>query len=68
MPGLATLLAKIVSIDYLLAYAIFTVVYLVLLAGVVSLLYAILHRMTGPSRLGPLDVEPIKARDVKYRR
>ena len=65
MPGLAFLLTKVVSVDYLIAYAVFTLFYIIVLSGIMSFIYAVMHRMVAPSRLGPLDVPPIKHRPLK---
>ena len=60
MPGLASLLLKVVSINYLPAYIALSLLLMVFLGGIVSILYAILYRFTAPPRYGPLDSPPIK--------
>ena len=67
-PGLASLLLKVVSIDYLMAYAAATFVFMVVLGGVISVFYAALYRFTGPAKYGPLDAPPDKRRGQRYRR
>jgi hypothetical protein len=54
-------------------YAIFatlmlTVVFIILLGGVFSLVYAIMYQAVAPSRYGPLDAPPPKVKIKKYRR
>jgi hypothetical protein len=68
MPGLAYLLTRVVSVDYLIAYAVFAIFYIVLLSGLMSFIYAVMHRLVAPSRLGPLDVAPIKHKPLKQRK
>jgi hypothetical protein len=63
--GLAWLLTKIFSVNYLLAYIVISFVYMLLLGGVVSVIYAVFHGMAGPPRYGPLDAKPIKSKPYK---
>jgi hypothetical protein len=67
-PGLASLLLKLFSIRYLVGYTVFSIVYILLLGGIVSLLYSFLYRAAGPSRYGPLDAPLGKTRGRPYRR
>ncbi len=67
-PGLASLLLKVVSINYLPAYILFSFVYIVILGGFMSVIYAALYRMTAPSKYGPLDAPPVKGRIKQYKR
>ena len=41
MPGLAFLLTKVVSVDYLIAYAVFTLFYIIVLSGIMSFIFLI---------------------------
>jgi hypothetical protein len=68
MPGLARLLLKVFSVNYLLAYIYISVIYIVVLGGLMSILYAILYRMTAPSQYGPMDAPPIKKKAKQYKR
>lgn len=67
-PGLANLLLKVVTVDYLIAYAVTSIILMVLLGGFVSMLYAFMYNITGPSRYGPLDVDPGRGRAKRYKR
>ncbi len=67
-PGLTNLLLKVVTIDYLLAYAAATIVLLVLLGGLVSVVYAYMYQVTGPAKYGPLDAPPDRYRAKRYKR
>lgn len=68
MPGLASLLLKVVSVDYLMAYAAASIVFMVLLGGLVSVFYAFLYRLTGPAKYGPLDAPYEKGQGGRYKR
>lgn len=68
LPGLTSLLLKVVTIDYLVAYAAATFVFMVVLGGIVSFFYALLYRFTGPAKYGPLDAPPQRTRSKRYKR
>lgn len=68
LPGLASLLLKVVGVDYLLAYTAASIIIMVFLGGIVSVLYALLYRITGPAKYGPLDAPPDKYRSGRYKR
>lgn len=68
LPGLTNLLLKVVTVDYLPAYAAASITLMVVLGGLVSFLYALLYRFTGPPRYGPLDATPDKYRAKRYKR
>lgn len=44
----------------------FTVIFMVLGFGLLSILYGVLYRMFGPPRYGPLDAPPIKKNRRRY--
>lgn len=68
MPGLASLLLNITTINYLPAYITLSLFLMLILGGIISIIYAFLYRLTAPPRYGPLDAEPIKHRDRQNRR
>ena len=65
LPGMASLLRQIFSIDYLMAYAAISILYMILLGGLISILYAFLYRFAGPPKYGPLDAPPVRYRRTK---
>ncbi|HVN14717.1 MAG TPA: hypothetical protein VMT73_03175 [Anaerolineales bacterium] len=68
-PGLSFLFSPIANANHFYAYIVFTLVYIMLLGGIVSFFYAVIYRFTGPSRYGPLDAPPIKgAKTKQYKR
>ncbi|MGE5248622.1 MAG: hypothetical protein ACM3QS_00275 [Bacteroidota bacterium] len=68
LPGLAAILEKIVSVQNIAAYAVLSLLYIVVLGAVISLIYAFIYRATGPSRYGPLDMPPEKIKAAKRSR
>lgn len=68
MPGLASLLLKLNSVNYLPAYIVVSILLMLVLGGIVSFFYTLLYRFTAPPRYGPLDAPPIKRGDGNYRR
>ncbi len=66
--GLAKLFNAIGSVNNLYAYIALTLVFSVILSGIVSVLYAFIYRMVGPSKYGPTDARPIKMRINKKQR
>jgi hypothetical protein len=50
------------------AYSAFTTLYMILIGGFISVLYALVYRMIGPSRYGPFDAPPPKIKTKKYTR
>ncbi|MBI3150539.1 MAG: hypothetical protein HYZ21_00250 [Chloroflexi bacterium] len=59
---------RITEIQHFYAYAAVGILYMILLSGVISFIYAAIYRMLGPSRWGPLDVPPPKFKAKKYTR
>ncbi len=66
--GLMTLLRPVTATPHFYAYATASILYMILLAGILSLAYAIVYRMIGPARYGPLDVPPPNIKFKKYKR
>ncbi len=62
LPGLASLLRPAISVDNLMAYAAVSIVYIIVLGGIVSIVYAALYRFTGPPKYGPMDAPPDRYR------
>jgi len=55
---LRQLTAPIRLIENFYAYAAVSVLYIVLISGIISVLYAAVYRMVAPSRYGPFDAPP----------
>ena len=67
-PALVPVLGFIQEQTNLYAILLVTVLYIVFLSAVLSLGYAILYRMVGPSRYGPLDAPPPRVQTRSYKR
>lgn len=50
------------------AYAVTSVVYMILIGGVISMFYAFFYQMVGPARYGPFDAPPPKIKTREYKR
>ncbi|RJP52545.1 MAG: hypothetical protein C4557_06105 [Anaerolineaceae bacterium] len=66
--GLLLILRPVMNTNHFLAYAAFSLAYMILIGGVISFAYALIYRMVGPSRYGPLDVAAPKVKVKKYKR
>lgn len=67
--ALIPLLTAITSVTNLYGYLAFTLVYMIILGGTLSFLYAVLYRMVGPPTYGPMDMPPPRGIRVKrYKR
>ncbi|MBV6392848.1 MAG: hypothetical protein KPEEDBHJ_02075 [Anaerolineales bacterium] len=66
--GLMTLLSPITNTQHFYAKAAAGIIYMILLGGLFSFSYAVVYRMVGPSRYGPLDEPPPKFRAKTYKR
>jgi hypothetical protein len=66
--GLLTIFYPLTQIPYFYAYVAVSVLYMVIISGVISLVYAFIYRFTGPSRYGPLDAPPPKIKTKRYTR
>lgn len=66
--GLMLLLSPFTAIKHFYAYATFSILYMILLSGVMSVIYAYIYRMIAPPRYGPLDVAPPNVKLKKYKR
>ena len=52
----------------ILATLALTFIYIILIGGIMTVLYAIMYQMTAPSRYGPMDAPPIRTKVKKYKR
>ncbi|MFN3491371.1 MAG: hypothetical protein ACK40V_04035 [Anaerolineales bacterium] len=66
--GLMTILSPITNTRHFYAYAVTSILYMILLGGMMSVLYAFMYRLVGPPQYGPLDVPPPKVKLKKYKR
>ena len=66
--GLLQLFGFITRIPNFYAHAAVSILYMVLIGGIISVIYAVVYRMVGPSRYGPLDAPPPKIKTKKYTR
>jgi len=65
---IARLFSPFTQINNLYGNLVLTVVYIIVLGGLASLVYAIVYRFMGPPRLGPLDVAQPKIKTKPYKR
>ncbi len=66
--GLTKIFAPITNINNLSAIIFVSVLYMILLGGVISVLYAFIYRAMNPKRYGEFDAPPPKATAKKYKR
>lgn len=66
--GLMTIFTPITRIPNFYAHAAVSFLYMVAIGGVISVLYAFVYNMVGPSRYGPTDAPPPKIKTKKYTR
>jgi hypothetical protein len=66
--GIMILLRPIIGITHFYAYAVASVMYMILMGGISSFGYAIIYRMIGPSRYSPLDAPPPNIKPKPYKR
>lgn len=66
--GLMTVFGPLTRIPNIYAYAAVSILYMVVLGGLISMIYALVYRMTGPARYGPTDAPPPKIKTKKYTR
>ncbi len=67
-PGLASIFGAIASVNNLYAYIVVSLIFILVLGGIVSMFYAAVYRLAGPSRYGPLDEPPLKIRTKTFKR
>jgi len=66
--GLLTIFGPITRINHLYAYTAASILYMILIGGTISVLYAAAYRIVGPPRYGPMDEPPPKIKTKKYTR
>jgi hypothetical protein len=49
-------------------YALASILYLIVIGGFISVLYAFVYRLTGPARYGPFDAPPPTIKTKRYKR
>ena len=67
-PGLARIVQFLFGRYAIFATLILTVVFIILLGGFFSFIYALIYRSMAPSRYGPMDAPPPKTKVKKYKR
>ena len=66
--GLRTIFYPLSSIPNFYANAAASLLYMILLSGLISTIYAAVYRMVGPERYGPTDAPPSKVKITKKSR
>ncbi len=66
--GLTYIFSPIVNTQNLYAIILISVVYMVILGGVISLVYAVIYRIANPKRYGAFDAPPPNIKAKKYKR
>jgi len=56
------------QIDNFYGIAAVAIVYMIVIGGLISVLYAFVYSMIGPSRYGPFDAPPPKIKTKRYTR
>ncbi len=67
-PGLSTIFSPLSDIPNFYANALLSIIYMILIGGVISVIYAAVYGMVGPSRYGPMDAPPTGVKVKKYKR
>jgi hypothetical protein len=52
----------------ILAILVLTIIYIIIIGGIMTVLYAFMYQLTAPSRYGPMDAPPIRTKVKKYKR
>jgi hypothetical protein len=68
LSGLKTILEPITRVDNLYAIAVVSLIYTILISGIISVIYATIYAAVGPSRYGPTDAPPVKIKVTKKSR
>lgn len=68
VPVLNNILHPIATYRNFYAILVFTIVFVILLSGILSVFYTIMYRIVGPPTLTPVDAPPIKNRKVRKSR
>ena len=67
-PGLRTIFNPISNIPNLYANVLASILFMILIGGLISVIYAAVYRMVGPDRYGPTDAPPPKVKVTKKSR
>lgn len=67
-PVLATTYQSVFGRYGILAILALTVIFIILIGGVLTVLYSYVYQLTAPSRYGPTDAPPIRTKVKKYKR
>ena len=67
-PGLATIFGVISKVPNFYAIATTSLIFMMLLGGLISLIYATMYRAVGPARYGPTDAPPSGKKVKRYKR
>ncbi len=62
--NLTKLLEPVTDIKDLYAIALVSILYMIVIGGVIAVIYAAVYSAVGPSRYGPTDVPPLKPKKV----
>jgi hypothetical protein len=68
VPAFSQLTYPIRQVDNFYAYTLTTIAYMIVIGGIISVLYALVYRVIGPSRYGPFDAPPPKIKTKRYTR
>jgi hypothetical protein len=68
LPGLAYGFNKFLGNPYLPATLLLTLFFILVLGGFFSFFYAVMYRMSAPTRYGPMDAPPPRVKIKKYKR
>lgn len=68
LPETTFFLASILSREKLVAYILFTLLFVFIFGGVLSFVYAVVYRVIGPPRYSPIDAPPPKVKVKRYKR
>jgi hypothetical protein len=66
--GLRTIFVPIANTENLYAIIFISLLYMLLISGVIGSIYATVYRFIGPPRYGPLDEPPPKIKTKRYTR
>lgn len=66
--GIMILLSPITAIPHFYAIALTSLMYMVVLGGIMSMVYAFAYRAITPTRYGPLDAPPPNVKVKRYKR
>ena len=66
--GLTIVFGPLTRIPNFYAHAAVSILYMIVIGGTISVLYAFVYQMTGPARYGPTDAPPPNVKTKKYTR